>query len=97
MVNRFISEAYVHIFKHIAQLKLNLKKNVSSMYLTLHTFILQVYMHEYAEKISDIKALVQNTYVHTRCVHDNFHEHVRMLGTYTPNLVLIHLDMYVRI
>ena len=67
------------------------------MYLTQHTFILQVYMHVCAEKITDIEALMQSTSVHTRCVHDNFHEHVHMLGTYTQNPVHIHLYMYVRI
>ena len=67
------------------------------MYLTQHTFILQVYMHECAINITDVEALMQSIRVHTSCVHDNFHEHVCMLGTYTPNLVLIHLDMYIRI
>ena len=67
------------------------------MHLTQHTFILQVYMHECAMKIIDIEVIVQSIRVHTSCVHDNFHEHVGMLGTYTPNLVLIHLDMYIRI
>ena len=90
-----LKHMYISLNLIMAQLKLNLTKDVSSMYLILHTFILQVYMHECAMKITDVEALTKSTHVHTRCVHDNFHEHVRMLGTYTPNLVLIHLDMYV--
>ena len=55
----YVCHTRVTCVDHIAKLKLNLKKDVSSMYLTQHTFILQVYMHECAMKITDIEALVQ--------------------------------------
>ena len=51
-------------------------------------------MHACARKSIDVEALMQSTHAHTRCVHDNLHEHAYMSGTYMPNLVCAHLDMY---
>ena len=51
-------------------------------------------MHACAYKIDDIEALVENTHVSIRCVHDNLHEHACMSVTYMPKLVYMHVDMH---
>ena len=50
-------------------------------------------MHACAHKIDDVEALVQSTRVHSRHVNVNSHKHVCMSVMYTPNLVLMHVDV----
>ena len=57
-------------------------------------FILLTYMHVCACKIDDVEAVVQSTRIHTRCVHDNLHKYTCMSVTYMPNLVHMHVDVY---
>ena len=57
-------------------------------------FISLVYMHVCACKIDDVEALVQSTPVYTRRVYDNLHEHVCMSVMYMPNMVHVHIDVY---
>ena len=51
-------------------------------------------MHVCACKIDDIEVLIQSTYVCTRRVHDNLYEHTYMSVMYTPNLIRMHVDIY---
>ena len=59
------------------------------------SFYTLVYMDTFVRKIDDIEALMQSTHVHTRCVHDNLHEHVCMSVAYTWNLVHMQVDVYI--
>ena len=52
-------------------------------------------MHVYAHKTDDVEALMQSTHVRTRYVYDNLYEHVYMSVMYTPNLVHMHVEIYV--
>ena len=51
-------------------------------------------MHACVCNIDDIEAIMQSTCVCTRNVHDNLHKHACMSVMYTPNLVCMHIDMY---
>ena len=51
-------------------------------------------MHVSAHKITDVEALVQSTHVCTKHVYNNLHKHACMSVTYMPNLVHIHIDVY---
>ena len=46
--------------------------------------------------IDDVEALVQSTHVCTLyiCVHNNLHEYAFISVMYMPNLVYIHVDVY---
>ena len=57
-------------------------------------FILIKYMYACAHKINDLEPPMHGTHVHTRCVHNNLHEHACMSIMYTPSLLQIHVDMY---
>ena len=51
-------------------------------------------MHACACEIDGTEALVQSTRVRTIHVHDNLHKHACMSVMYTPNLVHMHVDIY---
>ena len=57
-------------------------------------FISVMYMHVCVYKIDDIEALVESTHVYTGCVHENLHKHTCISVTCTPNLVCMHVDVY---
>ena len=57
-------------------------------------FISITYMHACAHKINDLEPPMHGTHVRTRRVHNNLHEHAYMSVMYTPNLVQMHVDMY---
>ena len=57
-------------------------------------FISLEYMHACAHEIDEIETLVQSTHVCARHVHDNLHKHACMSVMYTPNLVHMHIDVY---
>ena len=50
-------------------------------------------LHACACEIKYVEALVQNTCVLTRRVHDNLHKHVCMSVMCTPNLVRMYVDI----
>ena len=63
--------------------------NIAYVSLYMHT------MHACTCKIDVIEVLRQSAYVHTRCVCDNLHELACLSGTYTPNVVCMHLNIYI--
>ena len=80
--------------KYTVQLNLNLTKQACTLYSTQHVFH---FTHVYAcvcSEIDDIEALVETACVHTRYVHDDLYGHVCMSVMYMPNLVRMHIDMY---
>ena len=52
-------------------------------------------MHACTHKFDEVDALMLNTSAHIKFVHNNFLEHAYMSGTITPNLVYMHVDMYI--
>ena len=64
---------------------------------TLDMTCFSIYSHNACvcmHKINEIEALVQSSHVCTRRVHDKLHEHMCMSVMYTPNLVCMHVDVY---
>ena len=57
-------------------------------------FISLAYIHACANKIDDVEALILSTRVCNRCVHDNLHDHMYMSIMSTPNLIHMHVDVY---
>ena len=83
------------LFKTVTvQLNLNLINTHAACTQHGTFFISLTYMHLYARKTDDVEALVQSTCVLTRCVYDNLHGHMCMSVTYMPNLVCMHIDVY---
>ena len=47
-----------------------------------------------AHKIDEVEPIVQSTCVHTRCVYNSLQKSMCLLGTYTTNLVHVHLGKH---
>ena len=90
-------QSILYAYSYVATVQLNLNLINMRVTCTWHNtfFISLTYIHECACKIDDAEAFVQSTHVCTIRMYDNLHEHVCMSVTYTPNLVHIHIDVYI--